>query len=73
LLVHYPHNNSLSPTQATIVAIILWTFSLLISLPYGYNMGLEEYEGYCGQVYIYIFNNFLKKKSFVLNNGQIIK
>ncbi|CAK5031496.1 unnamed protein product [Meloidogyne enterolobii] len=48
-LVHRPHGHSLSPSQATIVACILWAFSLFISLPYAYYMGLEEYEGYCGQ------------------------
>ncbi|KAF7637913.1 G_PROTEIN_RECEP_F1_2 domain-containing protein [Meloidogyne graminicola] len=49
LLVNCPYNHSISTKQATIVAIILWKFSLLISLPYAYYMGLEEYEGYCGQ------------------------
>lgn len=48
-LVTKPHAKPLSLRSATVIAVILWVLSVVVSLPYGYYMTLEEYPGYCGE------------------------
>ncbi|KAK0400186.1 hypothetical protein QR680_003395 [Steinernema hermaphroditum] len=48
ILVVRPHCHPLNVRGATVVAIVLWVFSVIVSLPYGYYMHLESYPGYCG-------------------------
>uniref|UniRef100_A0A915CVJ2 G-protein coupled receptors family 1 profile domain-containing protein n=1 Tax=Ditylenchus dipsaci TaxID=166011 RepID=A0A915CVJ2_9BILA len=48
-LVVRPYAHPIKVQGATLVAIVLWAFSVVVSLPYAYYMTLEQYPGYCGQ------------------------
>uniref|UniRef100_A0A915D2B0 G-protein coupled receptors family 1 profile domain-containing protein n=1 Tax=Ditylenchus dipsaci TaxID=166011 RepID=A0A915D2B0_9BILA len=48
-LVVRPYAHPIRVQGATVLAIISWVLSVVVSLPYAYYMILEQYPGYCGQ------------------------
>ncbi|TMS38753.1 hypothetical protein L596_005405 [Steinernema carpocapsae] len=66
ILVVRPHCHPLDVRGASIVAMVLWVFSVIVSLPYGYYMKLESYPGYCGEYCTEHWPNQVVRRGYAL-------